>query len=890
MDQEKKTNWHAQSASAVFDQLNTTVEGLTSKEVGKRRETYGLNELPKQKTDSIFIIFLRQFSSPLLYILIIAGIIAVLLGEYIDGGVILAVLLLNGVIGAFQEGKAKAALDALRKYTKTESLVLRDGESDVVPSSSLVPGDIIILHEGDKVPADARLIEIHNLATNEAALTGESTPVGKSADPADEELSMADQKSMVFKGTTVSRGTAKAVVVATGIDTAIGKISQTLDTVDTDIPLKKNLKHISRLLIIGVIIAIVAIFGAGVLLGYPIAEMGMTSLSLLVSVVPEGLPVVMTLVLALGVRRMADQNALVKRLQAVEALAHTNVLAVDKTGTLTRNEMVVEEIFIGGEMYQVTGEGYDPTGEVRQDGVRVEDITPVQYGTYLSAISANAELHKSDAGTYSVTGDPTEAALLVLGEKVGHHKKRILEESPLVTELPFAHEKKYYVNVHRLDGEYGMIAAGAPDVLLDVCTSAWHPEGNQAIDEALRASLHEQVHEMASRGLRVLALVSRVDIDEADIDYDDVQHMNFVALYGMRDGLRSEIAESVRITQEAGMQLVMITGDHKDTATAIAKDAGILGEGHLVITGTELASMSVAELAEVLPRVRVFARVTPDMKLEIINAFRGAGYTIAMTGDGVNDVPPLLAADLGVAMGTIGTEVTKEAADIVLLDDNFATITKAVEEGRHIFNTIQRVLVYLLSTNLAELLVIVAAVIAVLPVPLTPAQLIWLNLVTDTFLVIALAFQKKEEGLLDKPFAQPTKYILDKADAIRLVLFGLIMAAGTFVVFLLFRADLPLARTMVLATLGMFQVFRLWSIRSDTQSIFYENPFKFPLLIAMSCLATGLIVGVVYLPFMQTIFETVPLSLTHWVIAIAVSISIIVIDEVRKIFVRNKNI
>lgn len=868
-------------------QLKGSAHGLASTAAEERIATVGKNELPEDPQETLFSIFVRQFKSPLLYILVVAGIVAFILGEFIDGSVILGVLVLNGIIGTFQEGKAQASLAALKKYTDTESLVLRNGKADLVSSTLLVPGDVIILREGDKIPADARIIESQNLTCNEAALTGESLPVNKITGILEGSVEIADQKNMVWKGTHVSRGAGKAIIVATGLATEIGKISAKIQSIDTDIPLKKNLESLSRIIIYGVVTTIAILFVVGWGVGHPVKEMLLVAVSLLVSVIPEGLPVVMTLVLALGVRRMAERNALVKRLQAVEALAHTNVLAVDKTGTLTRNEMVIQEVFIDGAVYTVSGEGYMPKGDLYLDGSLADDVTPVQYAAYLSAISANAELFNQD-GVYSITGDPTEAALLVLGEKMGHTKDVILEESPLLTELPFDHEKKYYVNVHQLAGEPGMIAVGAPDVLLARCVNVWHPEGNSPMSDALSAKLEKQITEMASRGLRVLLLAVRTDIADPNISYDDVSEMTFVALYGMKDGLRSEIKDSVATTHAAGMRVVMITGDHADTAAAIAREAGILQEGDMVMTGAELAKLSAAELADVLPKVRVFARVTPDTKLEIIQAYRTNGDTIAMTGDGVNDVPPLLAADLGVAMGTIGTEVTKEAADIILLDDNFATITNAVEEGRHIFNTIQRVLVYLFSTNLGELLVIVAAVSLLLPVPMTPAQIIWLNLVTDTFLVIALAFQKKEKGLLKRPFAKPSKYILDKADFIRLVLFGVIIAIGSLIVFLLFKQDLAVGRTMVLLTLGLFQIFRLWSIRSDTQSVFTQNPFKEPLLITMSLLAVGLEVLVIYAPFMQKIFETVPLSATQWGIGAGVAFSIVVVDEVRKVFARRR--
>jgi Ca2+-transporting ATPase len=773
-----------------------------------------------------------------------------------------------------------------KKYPNIETVVLRDGVPHTIPSQQLVPGDIIELYAGDNIPADARLVHSERLRINEASLTGESLPVEKSIEPIiEQKVVTSDQNNMLFKGTFVVDGFARAVVTSTGVHTAIGKISQKIQEADTEkIPLQKNIESLSRIIIIATVVLIVVLVGFGLTTGYSWQEMLLLASSLLVSVVPEGLPIVMTLVLALGVNRMAGRNALVKRMQAVEGLAHATVIAVDKTGTITRNELMVEEVYVDSVTYTVTGEGYQPQGEVLREGNSVETVHEIgfDYATYLASISASASLVEQD-GIYTVTGDPTEGALVVLGAKAGYTKQESLAKSPLIYEIPFNTDSKYYVNVHTIEDKPVMIVAGAPEDVLDRCGHIWHPEGVQPIDEEKRNDIMAVMERMARTGLRVVMLAVRTENVSALEGNNEVSDLSYVALFGMRDGLRSEVRDAVMRTRNAGMHVVMITGDHKTTGQALAEKAGIYQAGDTVLTGNDIDTMNTAQLAESLGRTSVFARVTPEHKMQIIEAYKARGDIIAMTGDGINDVPPLVAAHLGFAMGGIGTEVTKESADVVLLDDNFATITAAIEEGRHIFNTLKKVLVYLFSTNLGELLLITIALFLLLPVPLTPVQLIWINLVTDTFLVLALAFEPMEKNLLAQPFKRPSKYIIDRAGLIRLIMFALVITAGTFGVFFMYQSDVHVARTMVLATIVFFQLFRLWSVRSEHESIFSANPFSSPWLLSGSILAVLLQVAVIELSFMQDIFGTVSLLWSQWGIAVAVALSIIVIDEIRKI-------
>ena len=887
--QDIQTQWWRLSPEQALEKLDVSAQGLDDTEVQHRLEQYGSNELPEEEQETWFMLFVRQFNSPLLFILMIAAAFAFVLGEYIDASVIAGVLLLNGMVGAFQEGKAKQSLRALKQYTQTQTVVLRDGVPTEVSSSELVPGDIIELYPGDRVPADARLIESESLRVNEAALTGESLPVEKSIDVIDvKNLVTSDQHNRVFNGTFLVDGIAKAVVTTTGIHTVMGQISQKIADIDTEIPLQKNIASLSRIVMIATIVVIAAMAVFGLVIGHSWKDMLLMTSSLLVSVIPEGLPIVMTLVLALGVGRMAKRNALVKKLQAVEGLAHTTVVGVDKTGTITRNELMVEQVFVDGNVYTVTGQGYIPKGDIMyQDKPTVQSVeVGFDYAAYLAALSANADLVEKE-GVYTVTGDPTEGALLVLGQKAGYTKSDVLHESPLLYETPFNTTDKYYLSTHTIKDKPVLIVAGAPEVVIGRCTHMWQVEGAVPFSDDEKQKVLLEMERMAKNSLRVVMLAVQTKDVSLSKDSAIVDNLSFVSLFGMRDSMRAEVPDAVAKTKQAGMHVVMITGDHKVTAQAIATQAGIYAPGDKVLTGAEIDSMNGEQLMKALDGVSVFARVTPEHKLHIVEAYKKRGDIIAMTGDGVNDVPPLVAAHLGLAMGGIGTEVTKESADMVLLDDNFATITAAIEEGRHIFNTLKKVLVYLFSTNLAELLLIMIAMLLLLPVPLTPAQIIWINLITDTFLVLALAFEPMEKNILSNPFKQPTKYIIDKVGFIRLIMFGVFIALGTLGIFYMYQVDLALARTMTLVTLGFFELFRLWSIRTDRASCFSENPLRSPWLFAGSFFVLFLQFAVVHVPFMQKTFATVPLSLRQWGIAAMIAVTVILIDEIYKTIARN---
>ncbi|MDP3935085.1 MAG: HAD-IC family P-type ATPase [Candidatus Giovannonibacteria bacterium] len=886
--------WHAKTIPEILDAFHSREHGLTKEEATERLKEYGRNYLPEGKVDSLPIIFLRQFQSPLIYILLAASIIVFAIGETIDGSIILAVLFFNAVVGTIQEGKAQNTLRALKKFVETKATVLREGKELIISDSEVARGDIIILQEGEKVPADARIITATNLKIDEAALTGESEPVHKISDTLEKNnLPTAEQKNMIFKGTHILAGNGKAIVVATGIETVIGKISREIAAIDTEIPLKTNIRYLSRLIIITVASISALLFIIGIVAGKSAKEMFTTVVSLSVSIIPEGLPIVMTLVLATGVWRMSKRNALVKKLQAVEALGQASIIAVDKTGTITKNEMVIQKVYlpadkvgVDGKFFEVGGVGYEPNGEIQLDGSVIDAVNHPEllFAGKIAAFCANARvLFSEEEKIWRVAGDPTEAAMLVFAEKLGFHKDDLERESPLVGEIPFDYKLKYHATVHKLDGanlpagrQEILTVVGAPEVILNL----------SQISKEEKQKLESVFLSMSQEGLRVVALAETHNAPEM-LAPEKIKSLTFTGFFGMKDALRPEVAEAMQKAASAGIRVVMITGDHKITAKAIAKEAGIYQDGDTVLTGQEIDAFSDNELSEKLAGTSVFARVTPEHKLRIIKAYKARGEIVAMTGDGVNDAPSLVAADLGVAMGKIGTEVAKEASDIVLLDDNFGSIVSAVEEGRSIYKTIKKVILYLFSTSWGEALTITGALLLGYPLPLLPAQIIWLNFVTDGFLDVALAMEPKEEGLLRGNFERPKKYLVDKLMAQRMFIMAMPMMIGTLFLFRgYFENDIARAWTISLTTLAVFQWFNAWNCRHESKSIFQMNPFSNKFLVGATLIIISLQLLVIYNPLMQKFLRTVPLELSEWLVIIPIAASIILVEEIRKFFYR----
>ncbi len=884
--------WHTKTILDVLETLHSNERGLTQEEANERFQKYGVNKLPEGKVDGLFLIFLRQFQSPLIYILLAASAIVFWMGEAVDAAIIFVVLFFNAVVGTFQEGKAQNALLALKKFSETSATVVRDGKERIIPDTEIVTGDIILLQEGEKVPADARIISANTLKIDEASLTGESVPVTKTEAvvPVDT-LPITEQKNILFKGTNVLSGNGIAVVIATGFATEIGKIAQEISTIDTEIPLKMNIRYLSRLIIIAVALINVALIALGVSSGKSLKEMFTTAVALSVSIIPEGLPIVMTLVLATGVWRMSKHNVLVKRMQAVEALGQTKVIAVDKTGTLTKNEMLVRGIYADGKHFQITGNGYDPKGEAVLDGVVIDPLnhSELLLSGRIAAFGANARLSFfEETGMWKVAGDPTEAAMLVFSEKIGFRHDVLEKETPKLFETLFDYRRKYHAVIRMVEGKNFLTIVGAPEEVLRLCQKLWHKEGVDTLTEEKRKELTTVFHTFARNGFRVVAYAINPNTEESVIE-GALPPLAFVGFFGMQDALRGEVKEAMQRVRSAGMRAVMITGDHRLTAQAIAKEADIWREGDGILTGEDIDKMYDEELSVKLAHTTVFARVTPDHKLRIIQAYRKRGEIIAMTGDGVNDAPSLVAADLGVAMGNIGTEVAKEASDIVLLDDNFASIVSAAEEGRSIYKTVKKVLTFLFSTSIGEVINIMGALVARWPVPLLPSQIIWLNFVTGGFLTAALAMEPKEQGLLQGTFDKQKKWIVDGFMARRMLLLAPVMGLGTLYLFSqYFETDLAKAWTIALTTMAAFQWFNAWNCRSESKSLFQMNPFSNTYLVGVTMVVILLHLFAVYNPFMQNILHTVPLSLSEWLIIIPVAGSIILVEEIRKFFYRRR--
>ena len=882
-------SWYAQTPEHALQHFQSSPQGLRADQIETQRRTYGSNTLPEKRPDGLLKIFLRQFQSPLIFILAGACVLILFIREYADAVIIFSVLLFNAVVGTIQEGKAQNTLASLKRLVETKATVLRDGREEIIPDTEVVAGDVLLLREGDKIPADARVISSTSLTVDEASLTGESQPVYKTSEafPAPG-LSTAEQKNMLFKATHIVAGSGSAVVVATGIATVIGAISKKIATIESEDPVKRDVRKLSSAIIVAVTIICSALFVGGLLAGNSVREMFTTVVSLSVSIIPEGLPIVLTLVLATGVWRMSKKNALVKKLQAVESLGQASIIAVDKTGTITKNELTVTRIHVDGRMFTITGSGYEPRGEALLDGEPVSaQETGLLYMARISAFCANAHVAFSqEKQIWQVSGDPTEAALLVFSEKLGLAKVDLEKEAPQLAEIPFSYRTKYHAVLHA-DGSQGVLTAvGAPEAIMKACVSTWQEGKNVDFGADRITEIEGAVERMSKEGLRVLGVATRV-LPQHSLAMEDVKDLTFVGLVGMKDVLREEVAPALAKAREAGVKVVMITGDHRITARAIAEEAGIFVPGDSVLTGVEIEEMNAESLAKAVENVSVFARVTPEHKLRIIQAYQARGEIIAMTGDGVNDAPPLVAADLGVAMGKIGTEVAKEAADIVLLDDNFGSIVSAMEEGRNIYKTIKKVILYLFSTSLGEVLVITGSIVLGFPLPVLASQIIWLNFVTDGFLDVSLAMEPKEKGLLKEPRA--TTSFVDALMAKRMLLMAIPMSIGSLWMFSRhMHVDLVKAQTITLTTLAAFQWFNAWNCRSEKRSIFKIGLWSNPYVLGATVLVILLQLLAVYHPFMQKFLRTTALDIGEWILIILTASSITVVEEVRKWFYRRK--
>lgn len=884
-----KKNWHNLEPNDVLRQMATDRKGLASGEILKRLQKYGPNKLPEAKVDSLFMVFFRQYQSPLIYVLIAAAFILLAMRHFTDAAVVFCVLFFNAIIGTIQEGRAMNLFIALKNLVETKAVVLREGREMIISDTEIVPGDIIILDEGDKVPADARIINCQNLKINESSFTGESVPIEK--DPeiiSKDKIPISEMKNMVFKGTNVVEGRCEAVVIATGVETEIGKITKEISEIDTDIPLKKDIEKLSKSIIVVVGIISITLFTLGILQNRSLEDMFSLAVAISISIIPEGLPIVMTLVLATGVWRMSKKNALIKKLQAVEALGQADVIAVDKTGTITKNKMSVTKVFVNGRYFEVEDSGYNPKGNLMLGG---ETISPDDYPEILELgkmgnLGSKARLfYVEEEKSWKISGDPTEGAILVFSGKLGLDKEVLEQQFTKLEEVPFDHKKKFRATVNVFRSEMKAIVLGAPEEVMRRSHFYRENSKNRKINNEKKDELEKAYKKMSREGLRTVAVAFK-DLEEQN-EENRFRGLTLVGFVGIRDMLREESFRSIAEVRGAGIHVVMITGDHRLTAEFIAKEAGILKPGERILTGEEMDQLSPGDLARIIGDVKVFARVTPEHKLKIINAFREKGKIVAMTGDGVNDAPSLVAADLGVAMGKSGTEVAKEAADIVLLDDNFESIASAIEEGRNIFKTIKRVILYLFSTGLGEVLTIVFAMLLNWPLPILPVQIIWLNVVTDSFLDVSLAMEPKSKELLKKSFRKKSRSLLDATMIKRMLVMSVPMAIGTLIMFsTLYETDIRKAWTVSLTTLAVFQWLNAWNCRHTKKSIFTTNPFSNKFLNLAFLVVIALQILVVYAPFMQKIFHTTALNIYEWLVIIAVSFSIVIFEEIRKFLAR----
>ncbi|MEX0930573.1 MAG: HAD-IC family P-type ATPase [Candidatus Paceibacterota bacterium] len=888
----RKSSWYTRDAHEVLTHFKVDVEtGLSAEEVRSRREIYGANKLPEAASDTLLAIFIRQFKSPLIYLLMAAAAMVLFLGEYIDGGIIVFILIFNAVVGTVQSYKAQNTLLALKKFAETFATVRRNGEEEVIKDEGLVPGDIIILKEGEKVPADARIISAHNLRATEAALTGESDPISKQTDVVEGvDLPLGDRRNMVYRGTSIVGGNAVAIVVSTGTVTEIGRISQKVEKIDMEIPLQAKIRRLAHVIVGVVLVLATVIVTLGLAIGEEFETIFSLGVGVIVSAVPEGLPIVITLVLSTGVWRMSKRNVLVKQLQAVEALSGADAVAVDKTGTITKNELIVQEVYSHGNHYTVGGFGYSPEGEIKRNGT--DPINPADDPYFSRAglvgmLASSATLsYNKESDIWTIGGDPTEAALTVLAKKAASPTRKDLErQHPLLAELPFSSEKKYHALLYQMEsGEKMEIVVGAPEIVLSHCTQYFDGDEVKELTSGDRTEILEHVSTLSSTGYRVLMFAKR-SLEKNTLEDNDVNFLVYEGLYAMRDALRENVAESVATIENAGVRMMMITGDHKVTAQAIARVAGIYKDGDGVMEGVEIDKLSDEQLAERIDNVSVFARVSPDHKLRIIAAFKARGKIIAMTGDGVNDALSLVSANLGIAMGKQGTEVAKEASDLVLMDDDISSIAAAIEEGRAIHQNIKKVSLFLFTTSLGEIAIIITALLAGLPLPITAAQIIWLNFVTDGFLDVALAMEPKEKNLLRRSFPKPSKWIVDKFMLQRMTIKAGAMLVGTLAmfVFALSRETLPYAMTVAVTTMAAFQWTKIWTCRSDFDSVFRESMAANKYLLGAFILVIVLHVSAIYTPFLSGLLGFVPISPFYWLLILPVALSVVLVDEIWKI-------
>ncbi|MGM0428100.1 MAG: cation-transporting P-type ATPase [Thermodesulfobacteriota bacterium] len=908
MDEKAKiagtTPWHAISAEETLNQMGSHAEGISPEEAEKRLKVYGPNRLRPAKKRGPWVLFLSQFRNVLIYVLLLSAFITALIGHWVDACVIAGVVLINALIGFIQEGKAEKALEAIKDLLAPNATVLRLAKRFSIPAENLVPGDVVFLQSGDKVPADLRLTYIRNLHIDESSLTGESVPVEKTLPPVHEKAVIGDRTCMAFSSTLVTYGQATGVVVETGDRTEIGRISALIalaPPMTTRLLLKMADFSRKLTIAIGILAAITLLFGI-IIRSYGLTDMFLAAVGLAVAAIPEGLPAILTITLAIGVQRMAKRNAIVRRLASVETLGSVTVICSDKTGTLTRNEMTVKTVSTGTDLFEVSGAGYDPKGSFSAGGTelscRLVDESKIDCSRYPELLElSRAGMFCNDAslyqeeGQWQLQGDPTEGALLVLGMKAGLDQDAEMKEWPRMDIIPFESEHRFMATLHQGgEGQGRILVKGAPERLLDMCSLQRTAGGTRPLD---RNYWQARIRQIAGLGERPLAVACKETHKAHDkLQLEDVKEgLTFLGIMGIIDPPRGAAISAIQKCKRAGIRVKMITGDHVLTARSIGAQMGI-GDGITALTGEELDELTDEKLRNIVGEVDIFARVSPEHKLKLVQALQARGEVVAMTGDGVNDAPALKRSDIGVAMGIKGTGAAREAAEMVLADDNFASIEHAVEEGRTVYDNIKKAIMFILPTNAGEAGIIIAAIVFGRMLPITPVQILWINMITAVTLALSLAFEPPEEGVMKRPPRDPKESILSAFLLWRIGFVALILMIGTFGLFLWERnlgVSIETARTVAVNTLVMFEVFYLFSARYlRDPALTREGVFGNSYAIAAVVLVMVFQILFTYTPPMQHLFGTAGISMICWIRIVLVAACVLVLVETEKFFMRRK--
>lgn len=899
----ERIRWDRRSVQDVLQEFQISLDtGLNTEQVSENEKKYGLNQLKETSKKTFLSKVIDQFKDFLILILLVASVVSFSIGEKTDAMIIVAIVIINAMLGLYQEGKAEKAIEALQKLAAPNANVIRNGAPISVPAEHLVPGDVVVLETGDIVPADLRLVESYNLQIEEASLTGESVASEKRAeDICEEDVSLADRKNMAYASTILTYGRGKGVVVSTGHDTEIGKIAEVIQGYEEEsTPLQKKLARLGKQLGIIVLAVCVVVFVIGILQNLPMLDMFMTSVSLAVAAIPEGLPAIVTVVLSLGMGKMASKHAIVKKLPAVETLGTTTVICSDKTGTLTQNEMTVVKVFVDEHILDVEGEGYEADGRIchEKEEVDVETVPTLERLLEITLLANDAKLKRLENGKLGVMGDPTEGALITLANKWDMYSKDYEEAHPRKNELPFDSDRKMMTTFHENIGENPVVSftKGAPDVVLSRC-SYWE-KNNEIVElnEELREKISEVNQKFSKNALRVLALAYRsFEKMPEEITVDEIEkEMIFVGLVGMIDPARAEAKEAIKLCKHAGIIPVMITGDYKETAFAIGQQLGMVEDISQAMMGTELEQYNAEQMREIVKDKRVYARVSPEHKVKIVTALKENGNIVAMTGDGVNDALAIKKADIGIAMGITGTDVAKNTAEVILTDDNFASIVDAVQEGRIIYSNIKKFVSFLLSCNIGEILIVLVSILMKLPVPLLPIQLLWLNLVTDSFPALALGVEKGDEDIMNQPPRDPQEPILDKKTSIRITVQSIAITIATIGAYQyglhhFTEHSLEGARTIAFVTLILAELLRSYSARSESHTVMSIGMFSNRALTLGTVFSLFMTLIVIYIPFMRTLFHTVFLGAEEWSRIIPFALIPFVVGEVYKLFHKSTN-